>query len=207
MPIRRLFPPSVTRVSDHRASKASPGPDVFTARTTERLVKLAEKLARKVARRWRYADVDELAQIGLLAAVERAGAYDASRGISFEAFVSRRMRGAMNDHCVRASTLAAQHVELEGGERAGEASEGEGDPQIGEGDGDRDADDAEVVMAALEELDELRRALVVAHVVEELPLTECARRVGVAYHRARYALAAGLEELRERVKRRRREEG
>ena len=57
----------------------------------------------------RYVDRQELARAGALGLVEAAQRYDASRGVPFERFAARRIRGAILDS-VRASDWAPRSV-------------------------------------------------------------------------------------------------
>jgi RNA polymerase sigma factor for flagellar operon FliA len=57
----------------------------------------------------RYVDRQELARAGALGLVEAAGRYDASRGVPFDRFAARRIRGAILDS-VRAADWAPRSV-------------------------------------------------------------------------------------------------
>jgi RNA polymerase sigma factor for flagellar operon FliA len=61
----------------------------------ERAVPLVQKLARSVGRRVRGASVDDLVSVGSVAGVEAARTFDDSRGVPFEGFAYKRIRGAM----------------------------------------------------------------------------------------------------------------
>src|SRR5215471_15098002 len=57
----------------------------------------------------RYVDRQELARAGALGLVEAARRFDESRGVPFDRFAARRIRGAILD-CVRAADWAPRSV-------------------------------------------------------------------------------------------------
>jgi RNA polymerase sigma factor FliA len=56
-----------------------------------------EEVARRLALRMRFADLDDLVQDGVFGLVEAAARFDPSRGVRFKTFAERRIRGAMLD--------------------------------------------------------------------------------------------------------------
>jgi len=59
-----------------------------------------------------YLDVEELVQVGVVGLIEAARAFDRSRGVDFELFALRRIRGAMLDEVRRQSFLPRSAVEF-----------------------------------------------------------------------------------------------
>jgi RNA polymerase sigma factor FliA len=61
----------------------------------ERAVPLVQRLALSVGRRLRGPNLDDLVSVGSVAGVEAARTFDESRGVPFEGFAYKRIRGAM----------------------------------------------------------------------------------------------------------------
>lgn len=61
----------------------------------ERAVPLVRKVALSMGRRVRGATLDDLVSVGSVAGVEAARTFDDSRGVPFEGFAYKRIRGAM----------------------------------------------------------------------------------------------------------------
>jgi RNA polymerase sigma factor for flagellar operon FliA len=59
-----------------------------------------------------YLDVEELVQVGVVGLIEAARAFDRSKGVDFELFALRRIRGAMLDEVRRQSFLPRSAVEF-----------------------------------------------------------------------------------------------
>ncbi len=59
-----------------------------------------------------YMDVEELVQVGVVGLIEAARAFDPSKGVDFELFALRRIRGAMLDEVRRQSFLPRSAVEF-----------------------------------------------------------------------------------------------
>src|SRR5213082_900352 len=80
------------------------------AQLIERHLPLVNHVVLQVAVRFpRYVDRQELARAGALGLVEAAGRYDESRGVPFDRFAARRIRGAILDS-VRATDWAPRSV-------------------------------------------------------------------------------------------------
>src|SRR5262247_188569 len=74
-----------------------PHPATDTARVTAS-IPFVEQLARRVAASMPHSiDLDDLVQDGVLGLIDAANRFDADRGIKFETFAERRVRGAMID--------------------------------------------------------------------------------------------------------------
>lgn len=70
------------------------------------LVDMVRRIAGGLAHRSSVADADDLASAGFLALVEAADRFDRDRGVPFEAFAVRRIRGAMIDHLRSTGTIS-----------------------------------------------------------------------------------------------------
>src|SRR5262249_42012380 len=74
-----------------------PHPATDTARVTTS-IPFVEQLARRVAATMPHSiDIGDLVQDGVLGLIDAANRFDESRGIKFETFAERRVRGAMID--------------------------------------------------------------------------------------------------------------
>src|SRR3954452_2704031 len=86
------------------------GEDAERARLIEEHLPLVNHVVLQVAVHFpRYVDRQELARAGALGLVEAARRYDESRGVPFDRFAARRIRGAILDS-VRASDWAPRSV-------------------------------------------------------------------------------------------------
>src|SRR6188508_2276621 len=74
-----------------------PHPATDTARVTAS-IPFVEKLARRVAATMPHSiDIGDLVQDGVIGLIDAANRFDEARGIKFETFAERRVRGAMID--------------------------------------------------------------------------------------------------------------
>src|SRR5437870_3934702 len=86
------------------------GDEADRAQLIEQHLPLVNHVVLQVAVRFpRYVDRTELARAGALGLVEAAGRYDESRGVPFDRFAARRIRGAILDS-VRAADWAPRSV-------------------------------------------------------------------------------------------------
>src|SRR3954454_22721134 len=84
--------------------------DELRAQLIEQHLPLVNHVVLQVAVRFpRYVDRQELARAGGLGLVEAAGRFDESRGVPFDRFAARRIRGAILDS-VRAADWAPRSV-------------------------------------------------------------------------------------------------
>jgi serine/threonine-protein kinase len=67
-------------------------------RLVVRALWIVDRLAPRIARQWPAAEADDLRSIGNLIAVEHIGEWDPSAGVSYDAYVYKRIEGAMLDH-------------------------------------------------------------------------------------------------------------
>src|SRR5439155_22858473 len=86
------------------------GDEADRAQLIKQHLPLVNHVVLQVAVRFpRYVDRTELARAGALGLVEAAGRYDESRGVPFDRFAARRIRGAILDS-VRATDWAPRSV-------------------------------------------------------------------------------------------------
>src|SRR5256885_10111220 len=86
------------------------GDEVDRAQLIEQHLPLVNHVVLQVAVRFpRYVDRTELARAGALGLVEAARRYDETRGVPFDRFAARRIRGAILDS-VRAADWAPRSV-------------------------------------------------------------------------------------------------
>lgn len=74
-----------------------PLPDLSDAALRDLYGTWIKRIALMVRSRMPWADLDELLQLGAIGMLEAMQRFDASRGIEFQAFCARRIRGAMID--------------------------------------------------------------------------------------------------------------
>jgi RNA polymerase sigma factor for flagellar operon FliA len=89
-------------------------PKAPLTREQQRLVQealgLVQRVARRTARAYPRARVDDLVSVGQEALVDAARTFDPSRGVPFEGFAYTRVRGEMRDVAARESVPLAQRV-------------------------------------------------------------------------------------------------
>jgi RNA polymerase sigma factor for flagellar operon FliA len=71
---------------------------------------LVQRIAKRVARRFRRMTAEDLVSVGQEALVEAARTFDSQRGVPFEGFAYIRVHGEMRDHAMRESAPIAQRV-------------------------------------------------------------------------------------------------
>ncbi|GAB0114427.1 sigma-70 family RNA polymerase sigma factor [Acidisoma sp. C75] len=74
-----------------------PLPDLTDATLRDLYGNWIKRMALLVKNRMPWADLDELLQLGAVGMLEALQRYDSSRGIEFQAFCARRIKGAMID--------------------------------------------------------------------------------------------------------------
>lgn len=156
------------------------------------------KLAAAIARRHRTASAEDLAQLGMVKALELVRSYDPKAGASFETFIYRTVRRVM---------VAACHVErrehdLGQDERESIAAFAVAamystptTPEQLFARAQEHAKLAERVRVAMARLTSEDRALVHAYACEGESLASAARRLGLEYERARYSLKLAMASL------------
>lgn len=156
------------------------------------------KLAASIARRHRTASAEDLAQLGMVKALELVRSYDPNAGASFETFIYRTVRRVM---------VAACHVErrehdLGKDERESIAAFAVAamystptTPEQLFARAQEHAKLAERVRVAMARLTSEDRALVHAYACEGESLASAARRLGLEYERARYSLKLAMASL------------
>jgi RNA polymerase sigma factor FliA len=76
----------------------------------ERAVPLVQKIAISVSRHLRDATFDDLVSVGSVAGVEAARTFDEARGVPFEGFAYKRIRGAMLREGLKEATGAMHYT-------------------------------------------------------------------------------------------------
>src|SRR3954453_8435031 len=100
----------MTEVGDASKGDQEMGDEVEHAQLIEQHLPLVNHVVLQVAVRFpKYVDRQELARAGALGLVEAARRFDESRGVPFDRFAARRIRGAILD-CVRSADWAPRSV-------------------------------------------------------------------------------------------------
>jgi len=145
-----------------------------------------------------WADLDELLQLGAVGMLEALQRFDSTRGIDFQAFCARRIRGAMIDGLrregaiQRGETVFDTEVVETAAVRAGDSPE---DPLIQLS----RADDKKQIAAALQTLPPLEYRVLALHFYEEMNNREIAAILNISEGYASRIRKRALEDLAARL--------